>query len=1480
MFPISVSPFFRKLFRGSTAVCLLTFIFLFSLAGSTPVKALTTTTVDTTAVENDPNDGDCDLWEALQAIADYNSGADTDSDGSYATYHECTAGPGPNIIIFSGPAAGGTITLNPDLLTALPWVTDDVTLTGPVVIDGNGGSGANEVDSSIFHTNAGGKLTLLNLVVQNGFTSGAGAAILSLGGDDEINIIGSSFLNNEADGRGGAISASGRLNILASNFSGNRALGTDGGWGDAAGEGGAIYQSGYNTLNISLSNFAGNIATEGGGAIYTGADSGEISDTVFNGNIVDDDAPNDDTRGGGAIYNHANDEDEGGLTIIRSVFNGNLSFQAEGGAIYNASDGYLHIYDSSFNGNIAGDLTHEEMGGAIYNQEMLDVRRVTFMANVASRGNGGAVANDRTGEATLANVTLTGNGAPDGDGGAIWNGNTQTGGPPSIVTLYNVTLSMNLSPNAGSAIFNQTDGDHEVRLANTIVDGTGDACNEALTSQGYNIDSGDTCGLTQGSDQQNTDPELDTPAFNGGPLASLLTQALNSGSPAIDAGNNAVCENEYVEDKDQRSDPRPKGPTCDIGAFEADPAVAGYGSDPVQPGPIVVGNTSVGVPISNTFTILSVGNTTLQVSNPTFGGANPSEFEVLTAFPLNISAGGSEEVTLQCAGSAVGDYTATLTVSSSAPSTPSATYNLECHVAAVPIPGYGSDPDPDDTLDFGQVEVGETAEQTLTFFETGNATLTIGSAELSGANPTDFTFNAFDMTINDGEAPVEVPINCTPADFGLRTAVLTLTTNDPEQPSVSYNLVCEGVAPPPPHLDYPGYSYVDGEGGITSLGGAGDVVVSGDGRFLYAASFDDDQLTVFERDEVTGELDLRMSISNPGNLNGPQYMALSTDETQLFVTSSQSDKFLVYNRNPTTGQISLGPVFTNGSGGITGMDWPNGVAVSPDGRFIYIAALLGDSIITFSREADGSIAYEGTITHATRLENIRNLAISPDGLNLYAAGYDLSDSEEGRVVIYQRDPLDGSLTYLDTRNEGELYPPGCNPFCFVLAGLSGSFDVAVSPDGQNVYVAAYTDNAIVRFTREATDGNLTYGGIWHDNEALQATVASPAHEANQVNALEGAAGVAISPDGQYVYVTAYLDDALTVFDRDGGDGGRLSPRQELVRFIFTERPALSGARGIAVTPDGTAVYVAAYDDSAVVGFHIANPEPTLESLLPASAVAGSGDLTVRVLGQNFVPGVVGQMNGVARNSEYISPNEMEVELLAADLVNAGTRTITAMNPAPGGGLSLNDLLFTVTAPGQNPIPSVDYLQPGGAPAGDPAFTLTVAGANFVNGATVRWNGENRTTTFVSSNEVRAAVTAVDLLSPGAAAVTVVNPGPGGGPSNAVVFDVAAPGQNPIPTITAIDPYFTNAQGAASSPLTIHVSGQNFILGVQAQWNGQDRPTQYLSETELLVTLNSFDVAFGGSGAITAVNPTPGGGASNAATFIIFPYVLHLPMIIR
>lgn len=89
----------------------------------------------------------------------------------------------------------------------------------------------------------------------------------------------------------------------------------------------------------------------------------------------------------------------------------------------------------------------------------------------------------------------------------------------------------------------------------------------------------------------------------------------------------------------------------------------------------------------------------------------------------------------------------------------------------------------------------------------------------------------------------------------------------------------------------------------------------------------------------------------------------------------------------------------------------------------------------------------------------------------------------------------------------------------------------------------------------------------------------------------------------------------------------------------------------------------------------------------------------------------------------------------------------------------------------NPVPVIRGLRPARANAADPAFTLTVNGSNFVNGSTVNWNGSPLTTTFVSATRLTASVPAANIASPGKAIITVVSPGPGGGPSNAKSFTI-------------------------------------------------------------------------------------------------------------
>lgn len=117
-----------------------------------------------------------------------------------------------------------------------------------------------------------------------------------------------------------------------------------------------------------------------------------------------------------------------------------------------------------------------------------------------------------------------------------------------------------------------------------------------------------------------------------------------------------------------------------------------------------------------------------------------------------------------------------------------------------------------------------------------------------------------------------------------------------------------------------------------------------------------------------------------------------------------------------------------------------------------------------------------------------------------------------------------------------------------------------------------------------------------------------------------------------------------------------------------------------------------------------------------------------------------------------------------------------LNPAPGGGLS-NAVTFPITI--NNPVPIIQLLNITSATVGDAAFRLQVSGWNFSSDAIVQWNGQNRTTEYISQHLLITDITAADLATAGSVQVTVRNPSPGGGVSNAVIFTInsspSAPG---------------------------------------------------------------------------------------------------------
>jgi uncharacterized protein (TIGR03437 family) len=122
------------------------------------------------------------------------------------------------------------------------------------------------------------------------------------------------------------------------------------------------------------------------------------------------------------------------------------------------------------------------------------------------------------------------------------------------------------------------------------------------------------------------------------------------------------------------------------------------------------------------------------------------------------------------------------------------------------------------------------------------------------------------------------------------------------------------------------------------------------------------------------------------------------------------------------------------------------------------------------------------------------------------------------------------------------------------------------------------------------------------------------------------------------------------------------------------------------TPGGAAVPVTvSMEDTtsntvtmAVQGTTPVNPKPSISSLSPASATAGSGPLTLTISGSGFIGTSSVSFNGVVRMASFVDNNTLTITLSASDLAVAGSFPVVVTNPSPGGGTS-SAVNFTVVA---------------------------------------------------------------------------------------------------------------------------------------------------------------------------------------------------------
>ena len=160
---------------------------------------------------------------------------------------------------------------------------------------------------------------------------------------------------------------------------------------------------------------------------------------------------------------------------------------------------------------------------------------------------------------------------------------------------------------------------------------------------------------------------------------------------------------------------------------------------------------------------------------------------------------------------------------------------------------------------------------------------------------------------------------------------------------------------------------------------------------------------------------------------------------------------------------------------------------------------------------------------------------------------------------FSRNATTGALTFVEIQKDG----------VGGVDGLNGAHDVEVSADGVHVYASGQHDDAVVVFSRNATTGALTFVEFLKDG-------------VGGVDGLDSALSVAITPDGKHVYATGALEDEVAVFSRNATTGA--------LTFVEIQKDGVGGVDGLDVTtrvrvsPDGDHVYVTGLLDDAVAVF--------------------------------------------------------------------------------------------------------------------------------------------------------------------------------------------------------------------------------------------------------------------------------------------------------
>ncbi len=384
------------------------------------------------------------------------------------------------------------------------------------------------------------------------------------------------------------------------------------------------------------------------------------------------------------------------------------------------------------------------MGGAVFTRGQLTIVNSVFSENTADGGNGfGGAVTSATNNLTIRNSSFTGNTASN-YGGAIFIND-------DIILLVGNTFSDNTA-NFGGAIGIQG-GD--ITLINSTISGN------TANIWGGGIHTGFNAAVTM----RNNTVTNNTAGTGGGGIYNTFVGT-------VTLHNNIVAANSAPAGSQCLNDTTLGGTVINADSYN----IFGTGGDA---GGCPAGATDI-VPAGTIGTILS----------PLADNNGPTLTHALVA--------GSPALDAANAGNCPADDQRGFLRGFNSVGAVNSPQVGDCDIGSFefsPDPAYDSTPAVGAALDLGTTAVGTEISTILEIIEVGGAALVVSLDAISGANAGDFTIIGLPTTIGDGNPPQDVAIICTPSAPGLRTARMTFTTNDPLQPTVSYDLECTGDDP-------------------------------------------------------------------------------------------------------------------------------------------------------------------------------------------------------------------------------------------------------------------------------------------------------------------------------------------------------------------------------------------------------------------------------------------------------------------------------------------------------------------------------------------------------------------------------------------------------------------------------------------------------------------------------------------------------------